>query len=95
MPVVLTTFYTAFSPSCFALLGLWLVIIGFNAGTWLDSGPIREKQVYAVAQVSLAPVAAIAALGAVIERITGNAIAIPAAPTVARRSTVRRLIPVR
>jgi hypothetical protein len=55
MPVVLTTFYTAFSPSCFALLGLWLVIIGFNAGTWLDSGPIREKQVYAVAQFFAAP----------------------------------------
>jgi hypothetical protein len=63
MPVVLTTFYTAFSPSCFALLGLWLVIIGFNAGAWLDAGRpgqknpgwLGRKQVYAVAQFFAAP----------------------------------------
>lgn len=55
MPVVLTTFYTAFSPSCFSLLGLWLVIIGINAGTWLNSGNLRQQQVYAVAQFFAAP----------------------------------------
>jgi hypothetical protein len=55
MPVVLTTFYTAFSPSCFSLLGLWLVIIGFNAGTWLNSSRLRQQQVYAVAQFFAAP----------------------------------------
>jgi hypothetical protein len=38
---------------------------------------------------------AIAAVGAVIERITGSATASPAAPTVIRRSAVRRLMPVR
>jgi hypothetical protein len=55
MPSVLTTFYTAFSPSCFALLGLWLVIIGINADAWLNSGYLRQKQVYAVAQSMAAP----------------------------------------
>jgi hypothetical protein len=55
MPVVLTTYYTAFSPSCFSLLGLWLVIIGFNAGAWLNSGKLRQQQVYAVAQFFAAP----------------------------------------
>ncbi|MGD0700279.1 MAG: hypothetical protein ABSA02_10390 [Trebonia sp.] len=55
MPVVLTTFYTAFSPSCFALLGLWLVIIGINAKAWLNSGYLKQKQVYAVAQSMAAP----------------------------------------
>jgi hypothetical protein len=43
----------------------------------------------------LPPDTAIAAVGAVIERITGSATARPAAPTVIRRSAVRRLIPVR
>lgn len=55
MPVVLTTYYTAFSPSCFSLLGLWLLIIGINAGTWLNSGRLRQQQVYAVAQFFAAP----------------------------------------
>ena len=55
MPVVLTTFYTAFSPSCFSLLGLWLVIVAINAGNWLNSGHIRQQQVYAVAQFFAAP----------------------------------------
>lgn len=55
MPVVLTTYYTAFSPSCFSLLGLWLLIIGINAGAWLDSGRLRQRQVYAVAQFFAAP----------------------------------------
>jgi hypothetical protein len=55
MPVVLTTYYTAFSPSCFSLLGLWLVIIGFNADAWLNSGRLRQRQVYAVAQFFAMP----------------------------------------
>jgi hypothetical protein len=56
MPVVLTTFYTAFSPSCFALLGLWLVIVSINAPAWLASGHLRQqRQAYAVAQFFAAP----------------------------------------
>lgn len=55
MPTGLTTYYTAFSPSCFSLLGLWLVIIGFNGVTWLSSGRLGQKQVYAVAQFFAAP----------------------------------------
>lgn len=55
MPVMLTTFYTAFSPSCFALLGLWLVIVGINADPWLTKGYLGQKQIYAVAQSMAAP----------------------------------------
>lgn len=51
----LTTFYGAFAPSCFALLGLWLVIVGINARAWLNSGQLRQLQVYAVAQFFAAP----------------------------------------
>ena len=72
MPSVLTTFYTAFSPSCFALLGLWLVIIGINADAWLNSGYLRQKQVYAVAQgqvrsLGMAATAAFTAMAALAE----------------------------
>jgi hypothetical protein len=44
---MLTTFYTAFSPTCFSLLGLWFVIIAINANAWLNSQ--HQKQAYAVA----------------------------------------------
>ena len=57
---VLSDFYTAFAPSCFSLLALWLAIVGFNAKDWLssdDAGHLdaRQKQVYAVAQFFAAP----------------------------------------
>jgi hypothetical protein len=55
MPTVLTTYYTAFSPSCFSLLGLWLIIISINADTWLNSGRLRQQQVYAVAKFFAVP----------------------------------------
>ncbi len=66
MPESLKDFYTAFAPTCFSLLGLWLVIIGFNAGAWLrsaDLGPQerrgrqeqRRRQAYAVALFFAAP----------------------------------------
>jgi hypothetical protein len=55
MPVVLTTFYMAFSPSCFSLLGLWLVIIAINADNWLNLGHVQQKQAYAVALFFAAP----------------------------------------
>ena len=57
---VLSDFYTAFAPSCFSLLALWLAIVGFNARDWLSSDDARQrdarqKQVYAVAQFFAAP----------------------------------------
>jgi hypothetical protein len=54
---MLTAFYTAFSPACFSLLGLWLVIITINTGAWLNN-PRRERhqqQAYAVALYFAAP----------------------------------------
>lgn len=50
---MLTAFYTAFSPACFSLLGLWLVVISINASAWL--APHRQKQAYAVALYFAAP----------------------------------------
>src|ERR1700690_3186198 len=57
---VLSDFYTAFAPSCFSLLALWLVIVGFNVKDWLSLDDAkkrddRQKQVYAVAQFFAAP----------------------------------------
>jgi hypothetical protein len=57
---VLSDFYTAFAPSCFSLLALWLAIVGFNLKDWLSSDDarqrdVRQKQVYAVAQFFAAP----------------------------------------
>jgi hypothetical protein len=50
---MLTDFYTAFSPACFSLLGLWLVVITINASAWLDPG--HQAHVYAVALYFAAP----------------------------------------
>ena len=50
----LSDFYTAFAPSCFSLLALWLAIVGFNAKDWLSSGD-AQMRVYAVAQFFAAP----------------------------------------
>lgn len=50
---MLTSFYTAFSPTCFSLLGLWLVVIQIRPGAWLN--PHRQKQAYAVALYFAAP----------------------------------------
>jgi hypothetical protein len=57
---VLSDFYTAFAPSCFSLLALWLAIVGFNVKDWLSPDDarqrgVRRKQVYAVAQFFAAP----------------------------------------
>ena len=56
----LSDFYTAFAPSCFSLLALWLAIVGFNVKDWLGSydgrpRPVGQKQVYAVALFFAAP----------------------------------------
>jgi hypothetical protein len=50
---MLEGFYTAFSPACFTLLGLWIIIIQINAAAWLR--PHRQKQAYAVALYFAAP----------------------------------------
>jgi hypothetical protein len=34
---MLDSFYGAFSPACFALLGLWLVVVQIRIGDWRDS----------------------------------------------------------
>lgn len=49
---MLTVFYAAFSPACFSLLGLWLVVITINTGAWLKK---RQRQAYAVALYFGAP----------------------------------------
>lgn len=51
---MLTTFYIAFSPACFSLLGLWLVIVNINVDAWLQD-PEHERQAYAVALYFAAP----------------------------------------
>src|SRR5947207_3383460 len=50
---MLEGFYTALSPACFTLLGLWIIIIQINAAAWL--GRHRQKQAYAVALYFAAP----------------------------------------
>jgi uncharacterized membrane protein len=34
---MLNAFYGAFSPACFALLGLWLVVVQIRIGDWRDN----------------------------------------------------------
>ncbi len=69
--LMLTDFYTAFSPACFSLLALWLAIITLNAPAWLNlpegdaatSSPEsrrqqlthRQRQAYIVALYFAAP----------------------------------------
>ncbi len=50
---MLTVFYTAFSPACFSLLGLWLVSITINARYWLKQP--HQLQAYAVTLYFAAP----------------------------------------
>jgi hypothetical protein len=54
---MLTDFYTAFSPACFALLALWLAIIAINAHVWLtpQHSHHRQRQAYIVALYFAAP----------------------------------------
>jgi hypothetical protein len=46
--VVLDAFYGAFSPACFALLGLWLVIVQIRLREWQGS-PLYRRRSYGVA----------------------------------------------
>ncbi len=45
---MLTDFYIGFSPACFSLLGLWLVVVQINADRWL-ADPVRRRRAYGVA----------------------------------------------
>jgi hypothetical protein len=45
---MLDAFYGAFSPACFALLGLWLVVVQIRLREWQDSPP-RRRRSYGVA----------------------------------------------
>jgi hypothetical protein len=44
---VLSTFYAAFSPVCFTVLGLWLVVVQTRHGDWSGSAEHRRRA-YAV-----------------------------------------------
>jgi hypothetical protein len=45
---MLDTFYEAFSPACFALLGLWLVVVQIRMDDWRDSDA-RRRMSYVIA----------------------------------------------
>lgn len=45
---MLNVFYGAFSPACFALLGLWLVIVQIRLGEWQRSA-VHRRRSYGVA----------------------------------------------
>ena len=45
---MLDVFYGAFSPACFALLGLWLVIVQIRLREWQGSA-VHRRRLYAVA----------------------------------------------
>jgi peptidoglycan/LPS O-acetylase OafA/YrhL len=44
---VLTDFYIAFSPACFSLLGLWLVVLQINTRDLLGD-PVRRRRAYGI-----------------------------------------------
>jgi hypothetical protein len=44
----LSAFYGAFSPACFALLGLWLVVVQIRLPAW-EKNPERRRRSYGVA----------------------------------------------
>jgi hypothetical protein len=45
---MLDAFYGAFSPACFALLGLWLVVVQIRLREWQGSPP-QQRRTYGVA----------------------------------------------
>jgi len=48
----LSAFYGAFSPACFALLGLWLVAVQVRLPVW-EKDPERRRRSYGVLQTLL------------------------------------------
>ena len=37
---MLTAFYTAFSPACLALLGLWMVVVQLRINNWKENNRV-------------------------------------------------------
>lgn len=51
---MLNAFYTAFSPACFALLGLWMVVVQLRISDWKrsddhDKSHVHQRRSYGVA----------------------------------------------
>jgi hypothetical protein len=46
---LLTDFYIAFSPACFALLSLWLVVVQLNTDAWIHGDQAHHWRGYGVA----------------------------------------------
>ena len=46
---MLTDFYIAFSPACFALLSLWLVVVQLNTDAWIRGDQAHHWRGYGVA----------------------------------------------
>ena len=48
---MLDAFYTAFSPACLALLGLWLVVVQMRLPQWQasDAAPAYQRASYGIA----------------------------------------------
>ena len=44
----LVDFYQAFSPACFALLALWIVVVQLRIDQW-QKDPVRQRRAYGVA----------------------------------------------
>jgi cation transport ATPase len=44
----LVAFYQAFSPACFALLALWIVVVQLRIDQW-QKDPVRQRRAYGVA----------------------------------------------
>jgi hypothetical protein len=44
----LVAFYQAFSPACFALLALWIVVVQLRIDEW-QKDPVRQRRAYGVA----------------------------------------------
>jgi hypothetical protein len=51
---MLNAFYGAFAPACFALLGLWLVVVQIRIGDWRDSESTKRMS-YVIALNFLLP----------------------------------------
>ena len=51
---MLSAFYGAFSPACFALLGLWLVVVQIRIGDWRDNENTKRMS-YVIALNFLLP----------------------------------------
>ncbi len=53
---MLDVFYGAFSPACFALLGLWLVVVQIRLREWQGSAVHRRRSYGVALHFALRPV---------------------------------------